>query len=120
MRGLQILPGMKAKGEKDGWGDTLRAAERAREDLYFAKIDEQLIEKIRRAEPSPQGDPGESDLGRCPRCKEALRSGLWRNLTIEFCAECGGVWLDQGDLLDLADRRDVSLHLSERGGVEPR
>lgn len=112
---------MNAKSEKDGWGDKLRAAERAREDLYFAKIDEQLLTKIREAEAEKKraeaGTP-ETDLGSCPRCEAALRRGLWRGLNIEFCSECGGLWLDQGDLLDLADRGDINLHLSERGGVE--
>lgn len=103
------------KGEKDGWGDKLRAAERARENLYFAKIDEQLLDKIRenetQARREAKKDPG---LGTCPRCEESLRSGIWRELQIEFCPECGGLWLDPGDLLQLVDRDELDLHLVER------
>ena len=57
--------------------------------------------------------PSKKDLGDCPSCKEPLRSGLWRELQIEFCPHCGGLWLDPGDLLQLAGQRDVDLVLSE-------
>lgn len=118
VRALQILGRMNAKGEKDGWGDKLRAAEKAREDLYFAKIDEQLLEKIRadeaRKKKSASAAPAARDLGQCPRCEEPLRAGLWRELPIEFCPSCRGLWLDQSDLIDLAGGRDLDLHLSER------
>jgi hypothetical protein len=95
--------------EKDPWGDKLRAAERAREDLYFAKIDQALIERLRR-----QRAAADKEGGDCPRCRETLRSGLWRDLEIEFCPSCGGLWLDPGDLLHLAQRQDVGLALDER------
>ena len=106
---------MNPSDEKDRLGDTLRAAERARENLYFAKVDEQLLQKIREkeAEAKQRRETEETKpLGDCPRCKEGLHSGMWRNLPIEFCGGCGGLWLDQGDLLDLADRED--LHLKQR------
>lgn len=108
---------MSAKGEKDGWGDKLRAAQRAREDLYFAKIDAELLEKIRAAEtgkPAGAESAKATKNGDCPRCKEELRSGMWRDLEIEFCPACGGLWLDPGDLLELVDERGLDLHLTER------
>lgn len=36
--------------EKDRWGDKLHDAEKAREDEYFRKRDQELIEKRRRKE----------------------------------------------------------------------
>lgn len=110
---------MSAKGEKDGWGDKLRAAERAREDLYFAKIDAELLEKIRAAEtgkaPASESTSAPRHVnGDCPRCNEQLRSGMWRDLEIEFCPACGGLWLDPGDLLQLVGKQDLDLHLTER------
>lgn len=107
---------MNPKDAKDRLGDTLRAAERARENLYFARVDEQLLQKIREKEAEAkrhrESEEAKPQLGACPRCEEPLHSGMWRNLPIEFCGDCGGLWLDQGDLLDLADRDD--LHLKER------
>ncbi len=103
---------------KDRFGDTLRAAERAKEDIYFAKVDQELLEKIREEQAEAKAKAAAKDAaenGNCPRCKEPLRSGLWRELQIEFCPECGGLWLDPADLLHLADQGDVNLHLTERG-----
>jgi len=106
---------MTSSGEKDGFGDRLRAAERARENLYFAKIDEELLAKIRADQKKPH-EEAKAGRGDCPRCEEPLRSGLWREIEIEFCPGCRGVWLDQGDLLELARSQDVDLRLGERSG----
>lgn len=104
---------MTSSGEKDAFGDRLRAAERARENLYFAKIDEELLAKIRAEQKKPP-EEAKAERGDCPRCEEPLRSGLWREIEIEFCPRCRGVWLDQGDLLELAQSQDVDLRLGER------
>jgi hypothetical protein len=34
--------------EKDRFGETMKLAERAKEDIYFAEHDRELIEKLRR------------------------------------------------------------------------
>ncbi len=118
VRSLRIYQAMVNNSEKDGWGDKLRAAERARENQYFAKVDEQLIAKLRVEEATKRQQKADesSAMGSCPRCNESLRFALWRELPVEFCEGCGGLWLDQGDLLQLADRPDVDLHLSEPSG----
>ena len=103
----------------------MRAAERARENLYFAKLDEQLIERLREkpaaapdAEnpdptPAPHASAPPPTDAACPRCETPLRGGLWRELEIEFCDQCGGLWLDAGDLLSLAGQRDLDVRISE-------
>ncbi len=100
-----------ANDERDHWGETLRAAERVRENQYFAKLDRELLARMRteQADASGQAVPGD-----CPNCRASLRSGLWRSLEIEFCPECGGLWLDPGDLLQLAEHSDMDLVFSER------
>lgn len=55
--------------EKDRWGDKLRDAEKGREDDYFRKLDQELIEKRRRKEKELEEQrrkaesPGGSDTG---------------------------------------------------------
>ena len=112
VRRLRMPLDMSTKANKDGWGDKLRAAERARENLYFAKVDEELLAKIREKEAQAKLNP-EAE-GDCPRCRKPLRSGLWRDLQIEFCPGCGGLWLDPGDLLQLVEREELDLQLVER------
>lgn len=111
--GTEVVASTRMAMEKDPWGDKLRAAERAREDLYFAKLDQALLERLRR-----QQETADPRVGDCPRCHESLRAGLWRDLEVEFCPSCGGLWLDPGDLLHLAQRQDVGLALGERESGE--
>jgi uncharacterized protein len=40
-------------------------------------------------------------LGKCPACARGLlrvTSGIQRQVTVDKCADCGGVWLDGGEL----------------------
>jgi len=53
--------------EKDRFGDTMREAERGREDQYFAKRDRELIKKMR------EQDGTATAPARCPTCGGELR-----------------------------------------------
>jgi Zn-finger nucleic acid-binding protein len=44
--------------------------------------------------------------GKCPRCATGLlrvASAIQRRVTVDKCADCGGVWLDGGELKALLD-----------------
>lgn len=43
--------------DKDYLGDTLRRVERAREEIYFRQLDQELLAKMRQQEPSETGAP---------------------------------------------------------------
>lgn len=91
--------------EKDRYGDKLRDLERAREDKFFADKDRALVEKMRQQKSGPP-DAGAA-VGahmRCPKCGEALGSTTHLGVTVEECPRCGGVWLDKGELDELARR----------------
>jgi uncharacterized protein with PIN domain len=91
--------------EKDRFGDKLRDAERAREDKYFAERDRDLVEKMReqKAGTEETGARVGSHM-RCPKCGELLTSTSHLDVTVEQCTHCGGVWLDKGELAELARR----------------
>ena len=38
----------------------------------------------------------------CPSCHEMMEYSTIQNTTIDFCRKCEGVWLDAGELTDLA------------------
>jgi len=38
----------------------------------------------------------------CPNCQTPMERGDRRDLTVDLCPSCGGVWLDSGELNDLA------------------
>jgi tRNA(Ile2) C34 agmatinyltransferase TiaS len=83
------------ENEKDRFGDTLRLVERAKEDIYFAERDREIIERLRRqlrkienAEPSV----------RCPKCPGKMESYTFEGFVVDRCQQCGGMWLDKGEL----------------------
>lgn len=94
---------MSESEEKDRFGDKLRDVERAREDLYFKQRDEELLDKLR------EKKEGESESGarvaahdRCPKCGVPLKARTEQGVEVDECPSCGGVWLDQGELEEIA------------------
>jgi hypothetical protein len=89
--------------EKDRLGDKLRDVERGREDHYFAERDRELIEKLRREkEEGVEVAAREASLGRCPRCGTKLVQRRVKQLSVDDCPSCQGVWLDRGEFEELA------------------
>ncbi|MBI3769625.1 MAG: zf-TFIIB domain-containing protein [Deltaproteobacteria bacterium] len=91
--------------EKDRYGDKLRDLERAREDKFFAERDRDLVEKMRTQETSKQAADRRTGVHmRCPKCGEGLAAANHFGVTVEECVNCGGMWLDKGELDELAKR----------------
>ena len=83
------------ENEKDRFGDTMRLVEKAKEDIYFAEHDRELLEKLRAQ--LRKVDRTERVLG-CPKCPGKLESYVFEEITLDRCHECGGIWLDKGEL----------------------
>jgi len=91
--------------EKDRLGQKLRDAEKGREDQYFAERDKQLIEKAKRAREEQFADELKAAAQMlCPRCGGLLRERIQHGVTTDECPDCGGLWLDKGELEALAQR----------------
>ncbi|MBI2088906.1 MAG: zf-TFIIB domain-containing protein [Deltaproteobacteria bacterium] len=84
--------------EKDRFGDTMRLVERAKEDIYFAAKDRELLEKLkaRLQKVEPTGAAGERPG--CPRCPGKLETYKFMEFILDQCQNCGGIWLDKGEL----------------------
>jgi len=92
-----------ATSEKDRLGDKLRQAERGREDQYFAERDRQLVEQLRRARAEEAEEQvKEAAQMRCPKCGSRLAQRRLRGVSVEECPSCHGVWLDEGELQQIA------------------
>jgi tRNA(Ile2) C34 agmatinyltransferase TiaS len=80
--------------EKDRFGEAMKLAERAKEDIYFAEHDRELIEKIKAQ--LQRADKQESL--HCPKCPGSLESYTFQGFALERCQNCGGIWMDKGEL----------------------
>ena len=78
--------------------EELNRAERAQEDDYFRKLDQELMVALREknAEEIEQAIRTYTRM-RCPKCGEPLESTLDRGIAFNACPGCGGIWLDKGD-----------------------
>jgi hypothetical protein len=81
--------------EKDRFGDTMRLVERAKEDIYFAERDRELINKLK--EQLRKVDTAGREI-HCPKCVGLLETYSFHEILVERCSKCGGIWLDKGEL----------------------
>jgi hypothetical protein len=81
--------------EKDRFGDTIRLVERAKEDIYFAEQDRELLAKLRDQlkKINKEGSPT-----RCPKCPGVLDPYIFHGFNLDRCRDCGGIWMDKGEL----------------------
>jgi uncharacterized protein with PIN domain len=91
--------------EKDRLRDKLEKKERAEEDRYFKKRDEELLARLR----ASQRAAGEDEVrelvrDRCPRCGARLVTVKHHGVAIEECPAGHGAWVDHGELETIAQR----------------
>jgi hypothetical protein len=93
--------------EKDYLGEKLRLVERARENAFFRKLDQELVEKLR------QHDAAELEETirvytrmRCPKCGEPLQEITFGRIKVDECHGCGGIWLDKGEIETLTGPKE--------------
>ena len=69
------------------------------EDEYFARLDADLM-KERRARLDAERLKQERSVhyNKCPKCGAELTERDHHGVKIDVCSECGGVWLDKGEL----------------------
>jgi hypothetical protein len=83
------------ESDKDRFGETMRLVERAKEDIYFAERDRELIEKLRAQLQRVENVKAETH---CPKCPGTLESYTFQGIVLDRCHECDGMWLDKGEL----------------------
>jgi len=47
----------------------------------------------------------------CPLCAGELKAVERQGIELDYCSDCGGIWLDQGELSELIRRESVAAML---------
>ena len=85
------------------------------EDEYFARQNMELIREMRaKLDAERKKAERSSHANRCPRCGGSLKEQHIEQVKIDECQDCGGVWLDRGELDQL---RRVNRARGVSGGV---
>lgn len=57
-----------------------------------------------RMEVAQQAKAASTSSMRCPRCNAALAETRFEEVSIDRCDNCGGIWLDSGELAQLIQK----------------
>ena len=90
--------------EKDRLGEKLHEREKAAEDRYFAEQSKRQIEKLRGA----HAEATAAGTANCPRCGAALEIQQMKGVAVDACPRGDGIWLDKGELEQIAKREGDS------------
>jgi hypothetical protein len=71
---------------------------------YFARLDAELMKERRaRLDSERLSQERSSHHNKCPKCGCDLTEREHNHVKVDECAECGGVWLDKGELKMIED-----------------
>ena len=77
------------------------------ENEYFARRDAEWL-KEQRAKLDAERAAREAKMA-CPRCKASLNHRQYKGVSLDYCPNCHGVWLDAGELAMLAHESEREL-----------
>jgi uncharacterized protein len=73
----------------------------ALENEYFRRREQELIAKMKE---KLAGEDTKTTEMQCPRGDGTLHETDYENIKIDVCDTCGGVWLDAGELAQIAEK----------------
>lgn len=78
---------------------------KAKEDEYFVKQERELLAKMKLKQESKAKEAAKkSSYMKCPKCGEPLKERSFQKIAIDQCTGCGGIWLDAGELEQVAEK----------------
>ena len=90
---------------------------RGLEEEYFHRKNKEALEKLReKMKVSEAAKAAGTSSMKCPRCDGALAESKFEEVMIDTCDQCGGVWLDSGELEQLT-KKDKGGWLSRYWGT---
>ncbi len=72
------------------------------EEEYFGKRNLEIIHEMRlKLDAERRNAERKAHQNKCPRCGADLKENHAEHVKIDECSECGGIWLDKGELEQL-------------------
>jgi uncharacterized protein len=81
----------------------------AQEDEYFVKKERELLAKLKaKEELESKVSLQKTSYMRCPKCGAPLKERSFQKIEIDQCTGCNGIWLDAGELEQIAGKEETS------------
>jgi Zn-finger nucleic acid-binding protein len=78
------------------------------EEEYFHRKNKEAIEKLRaKMKVAEEAKAAGISTMKCPRCDGTLKETTFEEIAIDICDNCGGVWLDSGELEHLTRKPEA-------------
>ena len=90
------------------------------EEEYFARRNAELIKEQRaRLDAQRAQQDRAAHFMKCPKCGGDLKERTFHHVCIDECIDCGGVWLDKGELemIEHVERSQVSRFIGSMLGI---
>lgn len=88
--------------------DLFPERERALENEYIRRKDQEALEKLRQRRAAAGGPERAAAARQCPLGHGALVEVAIEDVFIDRCEQCQGVWLDAGELEQLMEKGQIS------------
>jgi len=93
--------------------DGMDERRRGLEEEYFHRKNKEAIEKLRaKIKVAEEAKAAGLSSMKCPRCDGSLQETKFEELMIDICDQCGGVWLDSGELEQLTRKPETGSWFS--------
>jgi uncharacterized protein len=82
---------------------------KAQENEYFVKKERELLAKMKAKQEAEAKDAAKkASYMKCPKCGESLKERSFQKILIDQCTGCNGIWLDAGELDEVAEKEGGS------------
>jgi hypothetical protein len=82
---------------------------KAQEDEYFVKKEKEQLAKLKAKQEAEAKEVAKGAASmRCPKCGDTLKVRSFQKVEIDQCNGCGGIWLDAGELEQVAEKEEGS------------
>ena len=82
----------------DAWEERKKALE----NQYFYNLEKELLDKIKNN--TEEKIIQKYCRNRCPKCGDMIKPMTFRDVPLDKCQGCGGIWLGPNDLSILAEK----------------
>lgn len=82
---------------------------KAQEEEYFVKKEREQLAKLKAKQEAEASETAKKAAHmRCPKCGEPLKGRSFQKIEIDQCTGCSGIWLDAGELEQVAEKDEGS------------